>query len=252
MVGCVLEAYVANETKLKVDLAGNAVHLLSSDGSLLSRLEDDLAHDCEAEYKRKLEEAMDPEEKLALVKKLKDNQAAQSQVRLELLLKPDAELVSLAKARASRLEDEKAIREHIKGKEAAIESLAVKLIRDFVCGADSSQKLLSVSGPLDSIDLSAERIDLSGKDLSQPANLLQLIKWMRMRPAAMHLKLHGCKLDDSSVRLFEISAKEDALPRLRVSLTLTQTAHALSTSPFHMTSLSAAAGCAAAACRRST
>ena len=43
VAGCVLEAYVANETKLKVSLAGNAVHLLSSDGSVLSRLEDDLA-----------------------------------------------------------------------------------------------------------------------------------------------------------------------------------------------------------------
>lgn len=150
---------------------------------------------------------------------VEQNEASAMHMKLELLLKTDAELVDLNKADASKPKDRQGIRAIVLPLQAKIESLVARLIRDHACEVSSSHDLRSVPGPLGSLSVEAARLDLSGQDLSMqtgPASLLQLAKWMRLRPSIVHLKLNGCQLDDTSAKLFEVAAHEDALPKLRV------------------------------------
>jgi hypothetical protein len=222
----VLEAFKAHVTKLEVRLAGEAMHLLSSDEREALQRKDAVIGACESGYQAELQALLDKKTQRSaaeldrmreLERMIEENDKRSQQAKLQMLLKPDKELVDLANADASNEDDKKNILAFIRGKEGAIESLVARLIRDHVCGADAVPRPSSVQIDGSTIDLTTERVDLSGRDLSQPLTLLKLAKWLRLKPAVVHLKLNGCKLDDTSVRLLEISAKEDALPQLRVS-----------------------------------
>eukprot|EP00811_Abedinium_folium_P026835 NODE_3_length_5113_cov_5.809667.p1 GENE.NODE_3_length_5113_cov_5.809667~~NODE_3_length_5113_cov_5.809667.p1 ORF type:complete len:1644 (-),score=416.18 NODE_3_length_5113_cov_5.809667:89-5020(-) len=215
---CVLEAYLADEerkrgTSLHVRMAGKPLHLITGENRKLMERKQAVLDITPPRMSRPRSstDTSTLADQLTSIQEMEEAISAITQIKLDTLAKQDSELVDLCNAGCSTKQDEERIRLQIKGREPDVQYLVADLIRDCLCDLTTAREL--PCGPLN-LSLHDDTVDLSGKDLSRPKNLINLAAWLQIKPANLrHLKLRGCNLTDQALTLLKRSTR--ALPQLK-------------------------------------
>ena len=203
---CVLEAHVAREKQIQsIRIEGPATQLLTGTQAEALKQAELNAEEAMAAAKKQaqiaFEQSLEASNQGAKRQAEAANKKQQQRIgeshealmmnRLEVLLMPANELIDLESAQCSYAADATRIREQIAGSEIAITDQIAELIRDNVCGVRRTRGHdAAVDGPLGRLPLEGAMLDLKDAEgLSQPSGVMQLVQWLRSRPAATDLTL---------------------------------------------------------------
>ena len=146
-----------------------------------------------------------------------------AEAKLLVLESSDSELVDLDNATCSYAEDERRIRDLMRGHEQLVSKLVVGLLRDAFCGISRVPKDAEVAPGALGLSLVESRMDLREHTrLAQdPLLLLQFVGWLRLRPKVE--TLHLSAMTARAFALLKSSISEGLLPKL-AELTIADTA----------------------------
>jgi len=227
---CVLEAFYAVLEKIKnVSISGEPVQLLTGENKDVLRTEEEEAQSQRDEkansLKTQLAQSLQDIElgnevatQLRVDDQLESFREAAEKVahaKLRVLRSPDGALIDLNNAKCTVDADADLIRGAIRGRETQIATLVVGLIKDVVCGVgEVPAEAALVPGSL-KLSLYEADVDLSVKPiLSSSSCLLQVARWMRLRPEVERLTVSAAQLADFGDFL-RSALREACLPKLQ-------------------------------------